>query len=393
MKIACVLITHLPFKAEMRRNAELQDRPVIIATESSRRPMVLDASPKTEGVVVGMPLQEALSRCKGAILMEADQPYYLAVFDRIIESLAQRSPLVERSGLGCAYVGVHGLEAIYGGEAGTIAALLKAVPEGYNARIGLAGTKFPAYVAAVMSGEGQATKVPEDVSSFLREVTVDILPISWESKMRLHQFGLHTMGQMATLSAGSLQAQFGVEGKLAWELTNGIDRSWLIALKHEEVVSESVVFPSPATTLSAILVAVEMLLGRVFAHPTIRGRYVRALSMEGKVLHRPPWKKTFALKSPVGLKDKALLIIKNWLETAQLPGPLEDLKLTLSGIAGDSGIQSSLLSDVREREQLREMMRQLEMRLRTKPPIYKVMELEPWSRIPERRRALVHFEP
>ena len=39
------------------------------------------------------------------------------------------------------------------------------------------------------------------------------------------------------------------------------------------------------------------------------------------------------------------------------------------------------------------MMRQLEMRLRTKPPIYKVMELEPWSRIPERRQALVQFEP
>ena len=393
MKIACLLITHLPLKAEIKRYAELRGRPVIITAESSQGSAVLDASPKAKGVVPGMPLQEAMSRCKAATLIEGDEAYYLAVFERIIQSLVQRSPLVERSGLGCAYVGVHGLEPIYGDEAGVMAALLKAVPSEYDARIGLAGTKFPAYVAAVTGGEGQVTRVPEDVAGFLKDVTVDHLPISWGNKVRLHRFGLHVMGQLADLALGSLQAQFGAEGKVAWELAKGIDRTWFKALSHEDEVSESVTFPSPATTFSAVLLAVEMLLGRVLAHPAVRGRYVRAISIESRVMHRPLWKKTFVFKSPIGVKDKALRVIESWLETAQLPGPLEDLKLTLSGIAGDSGIQSSLLSDVLQREQLREMMRQLEMRLRTKPPIFKVMELEPWSRIPERRRALVQFEP
>ena len=377
----------------MRRRAELRGRPVIITTESGRGPVVLDASPGAKGVAPGMPLQEAMSRCKAATLIEGDEPYYLAAFDRMTQALGQRSPLVERSELGCVYVGVHGLEVIYGDEAGIMAALLNAVPHKYNARIGLAATKFPAYVAAVIGGEGQVTRVPEDVVAFLNDVTVDLLPMSWESRVRLHGFGLHTMGQVASLSIGSLQAQFGAEGRLAWDLANGIDRSWFHALNHEDVVSESVTFPSPVTTFSAVLLAVEMLLGRALTHPTARGRFVRAISIEGNVLQRPPWKKAFAFKSPVGIRDSALAVIKSWLETAHLPGPLEDLKLTLSGVAGDSGIQSSLLSDVREQEQMREMMRQLEMRLRAKPPIYKVMELEPWSRIPERRRALVQFEP
>ena len=393
MKIACILITHLPVKTEMRRHTELRGRPVIVTTESGRGAVVLDASPGAEGIAPGMPLQEAMSRCKVATLIEGDEPYYLAAFDRITQALAQRSPLVERSELGCVYVGIHGLEAIYGDEAGLMAALLNAVPHEYSARVGLAGTKFPAYVAAVIGGEGQVTRVPEDVAAFLDDVTVDLLPMSWGARARLHGFGLHTMGQVASLSIGSLQAQFGAEGRLAWELANGIDRSWFDTLNHEDVVSESVTFPSPVTTFSAVLLAVEMLLGRVIAHPTVRGRFVRGISIEGNVLHRPPWKKALAFKSPVGVRDSALPVIKSWLETARLPGPLEDLKLTLSGVAGDSGIQSSLLSDVREREQLREMMRQLEMRLRAKPPIYRVMELEPWSRIPERRRALVQFEP
>ena len=394
MKIACILITHLPLKAELRRNTLLRGKPVIVSHDSGRGSQVLDSSPEAAGVVAEMPLQEALSRCKDAVLIEGDRPYYQRVFDGIIDSLLQRSPLVERSGLGCAYVGVHGLEPIYGDEAGIMAALLKAVPQGFNVRIGLAGTKYPAYIAAVVSGEDRVIKVPEDVAGFFQEVTVDLLPMSWENRTRLHSFGLHTMGQVAALSISSIQAQFGSEGRLAWELANGIDRSSLVSLNPDEkVVREMVTFPSPAAILPTILPAVEMLLSRAFVHPSIRGRSVRAVSMEGSILHKPSWTKHFAFKNPINSKEKALLVLKSCLETAQLPGPLEDLTLTLSGVAGESGIQSSLLPDVRKQEQLRDMMKQLEVRLRTKPPIYKTMELEPWSRVPERRQALVQFEP
>lgn len=393
MKFACVLITHLAIKAEMRRHAQLRGRPVIITTGVGRSLIALDSSPKARGVVAGMPLQEALSCCKWATLVEADEPYYKAVFDRIINSLAQKSPLVERAELGCAYVGVNGLETMYRGEAGIVASLLNAVHRGYNPRIGLAATKFPAYVAAVMSEGGRATKVPNDVRGFLAELSVDLLPLSWENRTRLHRFGLHTIGQVASLSVGPLQAQLGAEGRMAWELANGVDRSWLVPFGHEEVVSEMLTFPSSTASIYSILPAVEMLTGRAFAHPSIRGKYVRAVSMEGKILHKPPWTKHVAFKNPVNSKDKAIPILKSTLESTKLPSPLEDLKITLSGIAGESGTQSSLFSQVRKQDQLRESMRQLEIRLNRKPPIYKVMELEPWSRIPERRQALVQFEP
>ena len=95
----------------------------------------------------------------------------------------------------------------------------------------------------------------------------------------------------------------------------------------------------------------------------------------------------------MGSKERALFSLKSRLDNLELPGPLEDIKLTLGGITGESGIQSSLFSDVRKREQLREMMRQLEVLLGCKPPIYQMKEVEPWSRIPERRQALVLFDP
>ena len=71
-----------------------------------------------------MPLQEALSRCKGAVLIEADEAYYHRMFDRIVEALLQRGPLVEKGDLGRAFVDMHGTEAIYGGDEGMTVALL-----------------------------------------------------------------------------------------------------------------------------------------------------------------------------------------------------------------------------------------------------------------------------
>ena len=393
MKVACVLITHLPMKAELRRRTHLRGRPVIVTEDSGSRQSVLDRSPEATGVGAGMPLQEALSRCKGAILLQADGPYYRETFDGVMDLLAQRSPLVEEGELGCAYIGVDGLEGMYGGEARLVTSLLQAAPHHFNPRLGLGEGKFPAYVAAVLSERGRATRVPNDAAAFLRDLPVDLLPISWENRVRLHRFGLHAMGQLASLSLGAVQAQFGVEGRRAWELANGVDRSPLVAYTREEVVREHLAFPSPVTTLQAVTLAVEILLGRAFASSTLRGRSVRTAVLESRIFRGPPWTRRFAFREAVSGKERALGALKGALEAAAIPGPIEEMCLTLSGLAGEARIQASLFPDTRRHEHLQETMRQLEARLDRKPPIYRVRDVEPWSRMPERRRALVQFDP
>ncbi len=393
MKIACVLITHLPAKSEVRRRPELLDRPVIVAVASSKGATVLDFSPQVRGVTFGMPLQEAVSRCSSATLVEADEPYYRNVFAGTVDALMQRSPIVEAGELGCVFVGVTGLETMYRGEVGLISALLDAVPAVFNPRIGVAEAKFPAYVAAMKSDGGRASRVPSDVAGYLRDVSIDLLPMSWEDRTRLHEFGLHTMGQVGSQSVGAMQSQFGADGRTAWELSSGIDRRALSPVRQQEEIKESLAFPVPATNLFAIVPALEVLLGRALGRSGVRGKYFRRASMEASVMNRAPWVKHVVFKSPVDSKEKAIFALKNTLEGIELPGALEDLTLTLSEATGQSGIQSSLFEDVRKQEQLREMMSHLHVRLRAKPPIYKIMEVEPWSRIPERKQALVQFTP
>ena len=155
----------------------------------------------------------------------------------------------------------------------------------------------------------------------------------------------------------------------------------------------SLAFADPVGTLGIVLTAVESLLALVFAQESMRGRFARVCTLDGVVFRAPPWHRRMVFKESLGDRTKAFSVVCHALENTPPPGPLEELRLTLSSITGEGGRQQSLFRDVRREENLKEALRQLRARLGVQPPIYHVREVEPWSRLPERRQALVPFSP
>ena len=392
MQVACLLIRNYPYRVEVQRCPELRSRPVLIVQAEGSRRTVLDHSPGVTGVAPGMPLPQALSFCKDAVLREADCAKYEDEFKRTLDALGRRSPVVERAGLGCAYIGLDGLAPMYGGDTQVVAAMLGAVPGGFEPRLGVAGGKFPAYMAALMARPGHILEVVEPVGEFLAGAGVDLLPVPWPVVQRLHGFGLHTFGDIAAVGIGPLQAQFGPQWRRMWELSCGYDSSPLLPRSHREVVTASLTFPVTTVSLEAIVTAADSLLMRLYGLTSVRGRLARICEVIGQVLHAPLWKRRIAFREPVGDRAHALYVVKHALGNRPPPGPLEDLRLTLSGLTGETGRQESLFREVRRRERLHQAIAQLKASLGSNP-IYQVREVEPWSRIPERRQALVTYEP
>ena len=223
MKIACVLVTHLRAKLEMRRQPHLKDQPAVIVDRSQGRPLVIDHFPAAAGVAAGMTLEQALSRQSDGIVLEADEAGYRRVFHRMLQSLQGISDRVERAELGAAYVGLDGLEALCGGEARLVTALLNAVSQDLAPRVGVGEAKFPAYAAARASQPLGATKVPQDAAGFLAPQPVDLLPVAHKVRDELRRFGLRTLGDVAAMSVIALTDRFGPEGRRAWDLARGID--------------------------------------------------------------------------------------------------------------------------------------------------------------------------
>ena len=89
--IACMLVTHLPVKSEVRRYTQLRGKPVIITESYGSQNLVLDSSAEAKGVTAGMTLAEAMARCKNASLIQADSPYYNNTFDKLIKALELQS--------------------------------------------------------------------------------------------------------------------------------------------------------------------------------------------------------------------------------------------------------------------------------------------------------------
>ena len=391
MNVACILIEHLPINAERQRNPSLSGRPVILAPSNGSKQPVVDFSLEAGELDIGMPVRETISRCKDALVLEPDVPHYQQVFKQILDALELRSPIVEDAGLGTSYVDIRGLETLYRGSEGVAKALLEAVPSIYEPRLGIAHSKFPAYVAAMSAPPGRAMTVSEDVEGMLALFSVDVLPVSWKTKEALKMFGLRSLGQITALPVGPLQAQFGVEGRLTWRLAKGIDDRPVIPRPSEETITQELPFPEPTVSMDALLMGVETLLRRAFSQGRRSTVYARGVSLQAHIYHRRPWVKRISFNEPIADQKRILTIVRDTIVRLFLPGPVEEMTLTLWGLTGEAGTQSSFFTDVRKQQNLRNSLLQLRAQMGGILPVYQYKEMEPWSRIPERQWALVPY--
>ena len=386
-----MLITHLRTKVEVRRHPNLKNIPAVIVGRSKGRSMVVDSTPSATVISSGMTPEEALSIHPETLVLEADESHYRKVFSQVFTSLQGISDRVEGSELGTAYIRLDGLEHLYGGEARLVNALLNAVPRDLAPRVGVAEAKFPAFVAATVSEPSRATRVPSDVAAFLAPHTVDILPVPTDLKVALHRFGLHTLGDVGSMTEISLVDRFGGEGRRAWHLSRGMDDSPVIPMAHAETVVESTSFPFSSASLELLITVVDSLLARAFSRPSMRGRYAGKVLLECTLEGGPTWVREITFKGGVGNRKRALSILKARLEEEHPAGPIEDVTLTFDDLTGESGTQIGLMPDVREvnARRLADVERDLRTRMGGTPSLYRLVGVAPWHPAPEMRTLRV----
>lgn len=220
--IACLLIRHLPVKAERRRYPQLRRRPLVIVEPGDGGDSVLDSSAEATGVVRGMTLHEALEICGNATVMQANHRLYCDVDAEITRALDRRFGHVEKDGPGRVCVALDQAVTPYG-EAHLVSTLFNAVPTGFNPSVGVGPGRFIAYALASAAPDGGTLRSPLDPLAFLRSQPVDLLPLASEKIVRLLESGLKTLGSLADLPHADLQALLGTDARLARDLAFGID--------------------------------------------------------------------------------------------------------------------------------------------------------------------------
>ena len=112
---ACVWIPLFALRADKRRKPELNGKPTaVLSAEDSRRLWQVSPHARHVGVKPGMTVSQAIGLCPTLTLLEADPVHYDELFSRLLLKLGDVSPVVEPMELGRVYVGVGGLERLFG---------------------------------------------------------------------------------------------------------------------------------------------------------------------------------------------------------------------------------------------------------------------------------------
>ncbi len=386
MKLLCVLMPHFPLRCEMQRGRAAQGPAVVTAAEGSQR-IVLDFFPEMPGLASGMGLQEALAVQGDLEVIHANLPRYWSVFNGILDALELRSPLVEGAELGTAYLGLTGLEGIYATDDILAGAVREAIPPAFEPRLGIAEGKFLARLAALAAPAGGHQKIEGNIAGFLKDLSCDLLPVPAKSRARLHDFGLHTLGAVGGMSSAHLQAQFGPEGQLMRELALGMDDTPLYPRMSEETIEESATLASPTVSLELLLMSLEAMTARAFTKLSQKNLGVSRILLWTRTWLSEHWEEPVRFKEPAMNPKTVLGRVRQVMENITQPGPVEELGMKITGTGRFNGKQKSLLAQVRAQEHLLEDIKQLEFRLGSHQ-LFQVKEVEPWSRIPERRYAL-----
>ena len=130
------------------------------------------------------------------------------------------------------------------------------------------------------------------------------------------------------------------------------------------------------------------LLEALLARPERGDRFVRKIALSARLVGGGSWRRTATLREPTTDRERIRLALAPKL--AELPAPVLELRLELVELTEHDGQQLELLPaaggelDVR----LREGLRQVRASTGT-GSVNHVVEVAPWSRIPEARALFV----
>jgi nucleotidyltransferase/DNA polymerase involved in DNA repair len=408
MRIGCLLMPHFALACERSEGAPYGPglgadpqhsggarRSTTVAIVEER--VICEVSPAARryGVWPGQRLQEAFAACPYLVTIEARLGHYERRFQIILDRLAEIAPAVEAGSLGVAYVDVDGLRRHYPDSAQLQSRLLGCAQAELRPRLGIAPGKFPAFVVASRLKPGAASELEAtNVPAMLSEIDVDLLPVDQRMIRRLHQLGLHTLGALSALPRHAVAAQFGPEGALAWDLASGQDQAAVRVASVEESIEVNQAFIDPLSSRELVMAATEQVLGRAVRALTDRRQAARLATLRIDLERGKVWQKQITFKEPRAVQSAIWQALRPVVETADLVAPVVSMQLSLTKLTSVIGWQGTLWTSQRRQrqERVQEALQQLKARYGA-CPVGRIVEVEPWSRIPERRAAIVAFDP
>jgi nucleotidyltransferase/DNA polymerase involved in DNA repair len=217
------------------------------------------------------------------------------------------------------------------------------------------------------------------------------LPLDAGTADTLHALGIRTAGELAALPLPSVADRFGRPGIAVWRLARGEDEAYVAPRTPPEPMREAIEFPDPVGDEFTLRGALAVLIERLVGHPRRAGRPPRTLALSARLAAGGSWRRPVTLREPTA--DPRRLRDALAPRLVELPGAVECISLEITALSASADRQQSLFQPPSEmlRERATEAGRQVRAGL-GEGHLWRVVEVAPWSRVPEGRDLLVPFE-
>ena len=388
--IACLSVPGFELKAALRKTPSLALRPAALAPEQGGEPLIgpVTAAAEAAGVRPRMRLSEALATCPRLVLVDPDPAAAEQAWEELVRSLEDAGFAVESSTTGIAYFDTRGVERLYGGLEPALRRALVAVGASWDARIGAAGRRFAALAAASVAKAGQLLVVrDEEIGRFLAPLPLTLLSLERQRYEELEALGVRRLGQLAGLPGGAVAERLGPDGRRAWSLARGGAAARVRGRRPPAELVETLEFPEAVGNELTLRRALGALIETALARPERRDRFVRKVALSAGLVGGGSWRRTLTLREPS--TEAARIRVALAAKLAELPGPVVELRIELVELTEPAGRQLELLAaGAEDRSRLSDGLRQVRASTGS-GSVCTVVEVAPWSRIPETRALFV----
>lgn len=391
--IVCVLLPRFELTVAAGGREALLGEPAALAPEAGREQCIGEASLAAEafGVRRGMRLGEALARCPRLTLVSPDPMGVADAWDAALERLESVGAAVEPARPGLCCFDSEGLLRLHGGR---LEGVLEATRAALRARsivprLGAGPTRFVAIAAASRARARRPEIVPR--AELLAGEPVSLLALREETAALpepLERLGIATLGALAALPRPALADRFGAAGLLAADLVAGRDTP-LRPRPASERLEETLELPE-AGSGEQLERAVGMLVDRLLARRERRARTLRAVVLSARLVEGGTWRERVVFREPIA--DPARMRLALGGQLSKLPAPAETLRLAADRFGPPHAAGAALFDDgaAQRRARLAEAVRQARAAAGPDAAL-RVLEVDPGSRVPERRAVLAPF--
>lgn len=251
-----------------------------VALSHGARLRVVSAAAAAAGVRPGMTIPQATAILGALEVRPWDEPAIRRRVTRATAAFLAASPQVSPvpGAPGTWWVGAAGFDGL-GGER-RLRAELERIARAWHpdARAAIADSCVAAR-AATWALPARRIVPPGGDRAFLARAPLSLLPLDDDLRAATAALGLRTIGQLAALDAGALEARFGPAGVAAWRLARGLDdrRPALLVPSADPRVETDLA--GPADSLEPVLFLVRAAVDRLARHVAAAQRAIARLDL------------------------------------------------------------------------------------------------------------------